>query len=354
MRAPHSRTTHRYTTSSAYEQTLDIYSPVDPPSDKDLPLVVLVVGSAWLGHRFFIYRFCSWWNSSGPASIARLGCVCVCVRHRGSFPRLQPPFWLVAILAAVYLYSWSTAVAVALGGCIALYPLAYGAADHEQMLEDVSNALVWVREHRTDKLLIAPGATAAAGRLVFGGYSSGAHVAASLLARPDLLSKANLKIDGVLHLSGVLGVRETSVVETWARHIPTQIVKMVFGSEGAAALPSPVDDTNKLPLLPHLLIHCKHEVFNLQPIERGMGVMFCSEVYEQRLAARGIEVLRLPVDSDHWNILDSSNFAAALETAFIEQKWPPSHFSDGWKHVRQLTGWKQLEEWVAAEHPWGK
>ena len=58
---------------------------------------------------------------------------------------------------------------------------ARGAATHAEMLEDVRRALRWVRTNRAS--LVYPG-TGPARRLVFGGYSSGAHVAASLLARP--------------------------------------------------------------------------------------------------------------------------------------------------------------------------
>ena len=40
-----------------FEQTLDIYTPVKP--EADAPLVVLVVGSAWLGHSQLIVRLLS-------------------------------------------------------------------------------------------------------------------------------------------------------------------------------------------------------------------------------------------------------------------------------------------------------
>lgn len=73
-----------YTSNKRFEQSLDIYRPqsTDNKADskkKEDTVVALVVGSAWLGHRSFVYSPTSWWNSSGPKSISKLGYTCVCV-----------------------------------------------------------------------------------------------------------------------------------------------------------------------------------------------------------------------------------------------------------------------------------
>ena len=319
--------THNYAGTRNFEQSLDIYTPEN--ASRDLPLVVIVVGSAWMGHRWNIYAPCAWWNASGPASIAKCGCVCVCVRHRGAFVQ-PPPIELLIMVLAMYVI-WAAFPLVAkpllmilvLG--VALHALAYGAASHEDMLDDVSRAIAWVRTHRST--LATPDQ-----RLVFGGYSSGAHVAATLLTRPGLLSARGVPAptewcDGVLLLSGVLGVRPGPPLPppgaSWARVAPNLIVRLAFGSAAASALPSPVHIIDKQPHLPHLLIYCKHELFNLQPLEREMGTMFCSEAYGELLAARNVSAMLLPVESDHWSVLSSKGFAQALQTAFIERKWPP-------------------------------
>ena len=328
-------TRHYYGSSSRFEQSLDVYLPTPSPPAADLPLVVLVVGSAWLGHSALIYRGTSWWNSSGPAAVARAGCVCVCVRHRGSFIGSPPlSVWLVLFVIALsgLWSSWTLLSSAALASlllCVVNHLLARGAATYEQMLEDVSCALTWVRKHRSE--LIAPGAARAQRRMVFGGYSSGAHVAATLLTRPELLAPPGtpFDIDGVLLLSGVLGARAgrplpAAYAASRARFVPDLLVRLVFGEAAAAALPSPVHSVGHLPKLPHLLIYCKHEVFNLQPLERGMGILFCSETYAEQLRARAIDTMQLPVESDHWSVLNSQGFARALNTAFIERKWPPS------------------------------
>ena len=72
-----------YTSNKRFEQSLDIYRPsIDKTDDiikKKDTVVALVVGSAWLGHRSFVYSPTSWWNSSGPRSVSNLGYICVCV-----------------------------------------------------------------------------------------------------------------------------------------------------------------------------------------------------------------------------------------------------------------------------------
>lgn len=318
--------THYYAGTTNFEQSLDVYSPSAP---SNLPLVVIVVGSAWTGHRAFIYRFCSWWNSSAPAAIAHTGCVCVCIRHRGAFVR-PPPLWILVVVIELLIICAAqletivvtALLMIALLG-LALFPLSRGAATYDDMLDDVSRALAWVRTNR-DRL-VAPSQ-----RLVFGGYSSGAHVASTLLTRPDVLAARGVPApkqwcDGVILLSGVLGVRPGAPLSTsasWAAGLPGLIVRNVFGKEAAASLPSPVHMISQQLPLPHLLIYCEHEVFNLQPIERAMGVMFCSEMYGAALKARGVDALMLPVQSDHWAVLNSKGFASALHTAFRERRWP--------------------------------
>jgi hypothetical protein len=186
--------THYYAGNARFEQSLDVYTPAYPEAAgcEPLPLVVLVIGSAWCGHRHFIYGGTSWWNSAGPKTVASLGAVCVCIRHRGAFP--PPPTSLLgALLVACLLAPLLPQHPLLLLGALLLlawHPLARGAATHEQMIDDVASALLWVRAHRTE-LVAAPGAAPPA-KMVFGGYSSGAHVAMCLLQRPDLLAARGL------------------------------------------------------------------------------------------------------------------------------------------------------------------
>ena len=330
-----------YASNSNFEQSLDVYVPSSPLSAgcPPLPLVVLVVGSAWLGHRSIIYAGTSWWNSSGPRAVAGTGAVCVCVRHRGAFPR-SPPWYVTAVLALVFWPAFPFVLLVAL----AWYFAARGAATHDDMLEDVCTALKWVLANRATTLSqaapAADGCHAAAAAasaasssppptLVFGGYSSGAHVAVSLLQRPELLAASELPppselCSGVLLLSGVLGTRLTQPRTSAASPALTDIIlRACWGSTAAAALPSPVHSAERSPPLPHLLLGCEHEVFGLPLVEAAMNdVLFCSREFTRRLVARGVSAELVEVRSDHWFVLGSKVLHDALMQALCVRGWP--------------------------------
>lgn len=290
-----------------FEQSLDIYRPrvVDPK----LPLVVLVVGSAWVGHQPIIYRGTSWWNASGPRTFARTGCTCVCIRHRGGFPR-GPPLdvflgLLVVVFATIYtLHSLDMAIVVTGIFCF-LYVLLWwagrGAATWDDMLNDVANALQWV--HQNQRMIMGPHH-----QLVFGGYSSGGHIAATILQRPQLLKERGIEpsrmIQGVLLLSGVLSVRPFQ--QDQQRWFTDMLTYSIFGDK-VASLPSPLESTNH-PKLPHLLIGCKHEVFGLPVLD----AFFASPQYNEQVRCQNIPSKYVEVDSNHWNILASQELKEVL------------------------------------------
>lgn len=356
-----------YTKNKSFEQSLDVYKPVFSEVEQDnstpstnLPLVVLVVGSAWLGHRSIIYTGTSWWNSSGPKAFAQQGCVTVCIRHRGSFPRLAGSvshrlgmLALVAVLVVatmVTMYAFpnvvaewkdsnsgpvvvSTIIAVLLGWVL-LALGQRGAADFETMLHDTSDALCWVQRHRDSDILRNFPSSGQSNScmeekkesdsnhkeggqqtLVFGGYSSGGHVAATLMQRPHLFAQKGLPApdkfcDGALFISGVLAVRPpatttTTSTTTWCTDLVTTLA---FGKSGAANLPSPLDGIHKQPKVPHLLIGCEKEVFGIE----WMDVFFCSRAFCDSLTKRKVPAKFVEVQSDHWNILSSKSLSNVL------------------------------------------
>ena len=226
--------------SKLFEQSLDVYKPIGYHST-DLPIVILVVGSGWVGHRAFVYAQTSWWNSSGPQTVASLGCTCVCIRHRGAFCCIPSAPVVGQYLAGFFaLLSAIFGIQKALGATTILALLAIllaiggrGSAEFEDMVEDVAKALRWLQNNR-DVLLLEEssilkssnstvsasnvtratsetsefstssgdesdsdtkvnGATTTGNKntnrsgppFVFGGYSSGGHVAATLLQKSD-------------------------------------------------------------------------------------------------------------------------------------------------------------------------
>ena len=240
------KVTRRYYTSHRrFEQSLDIYEPSlvddrrsqnDGSSYNDIHrkqqqqqqrphIVVLVMGSGWLGHRSFVYSGTNWWNSSAPKNIVSCGQVAICVRHSGGFPivgtTLRAIVAFLIILWIVYQqllslimteqtqqYDWYTIlwnastsyyfyVVFALVTYIFLHvQSSYGQhrpAKIQQMVDDVSKALSYIDEHIiTSKLLVLHQQDISKNDdsnktkipIIFGGYSSGGHVAATLLLSP--------------------------------------------------------------------------------------------------------------------------------------------------------------------------
>ena len=321
--------------STNFEQSLDVYAPtIEIPSDA--PIVVLVVGSGWLGHRAFVSRPFSFQNSAGPLTIASLGCVCVCVRHRGAF--IQPPPLLLA--ASGLLMQWLMLSSLSMLMLTLLLwatwvLLAHGAATPDEMLDDVARALCWVHRERSTL------SSSSKPKLIVGGYSSGGHVAMSLLQRPDKLSQWNLPqraagFDGVLHVSGVFATRSGSPLPSnRLAHFQTWLVTGgVFGfGDGRGALPSPLHTLSASPAsmlgpqswaaVPHLLVHCEHEAFGLSLVESALGHLLSTSYFASQLRRRGVCVRTESVQrTSHWTILGSESLREALRRAMIEEKWP--------------------------------
>jgi acetyl esterase/lipase len=322
--APPVKTFH-YGPRKTFESSLDVYYPSTPAADA--PLVVIVVGSAWLGHRAVVYGPTSWWNSSGPAGVAALGCVCVAIRHRGAFIR-APPIWAAAALAALLFAlmgpAFLTLVWIVLWLVWAL--AARGAATHDEMMDDVASALVWVRTHQQE--LLPPGTQQAPAVQLFGGYSSGGHVAVCLLQAPEKLKQWGLPspaagFDGVLLLSGVLGTRSIPPLPacTSAKFATDGLKSLLFGGDGATSMPSPLHIPERSPRVPHLLVHCKHEVFGLPLIEPALSHLLCTEAYAAALRARGVPTRVESVASDHWFVLSSAALRDVLRRALLVDRF---------------------------------
>ncbi len=323
-------TTHSYTTArpTAYESSLDVYLP-PPSSDAHRTathLVVLVVGSAWLGHLAPVYRPTSWWNASAPRTLARAGAVCVCVRHRGAFPPPPPLLALLALTAAAAaaaaaLFPRTPLVAAicAAAGLVLLHLLwsaaARTSASHADMVEDVAQALAWVRRNRS---LICDQPTPLTVTW-FGGYSSGANVAASLLVQPDgffiargLPPPATGKLcDAVLHLSGVFGGGEARRPSSMYGLLGA----LVFGAGKAPA--APLANASRVPeRLPHVLVRCAREAYGLPFVEWFMASVLGCREYADALRERGMAVRELELHSSHWTMLTDPQLLHFLSDEF--------------------------------------
>lgn len=294
--------------SRKFEQSLDVYKPRHGRKDGGAEIVVvLVLGSGWLGHCPLLYHVFNWWNAGGPQTIcSKLGYTCISVRHSGGFFRL-PRFLdlaLAAILISAIVYQMHSAVAgvITFVGIIATWVLLAfqgPGASLEDMMEDVASALDFVRSEN-----VVP----ANSRLVIGGYSSGAHVLATLLHhRPETLDTSSnaenrLEIVGILYLSGVLSLKSP---------ILNLLTLALFGKH-SSKVPQPYQQ-GKPPNMPHLLIGCEYETFGIPILDET----FCVVPYSKWLSSLKIPVTYKLVPSDHWNILASQVLAETLETELL-------------------------------------
>ena len=240
-----SMTRYHYTEQRLFEQSLDVYWPMtvreesedesdgggSGTEDPNVNVIfLLTVGSAWMGHQWWIYRMCSWWNSSGPKTVSSaLQAPTVCIRHRGAY--FQLPDW-----NAIFCYGILPVTAIStvcchvnlllplliplhlLLVCFLLKLFARGSARLDDMVEDVATAIAWVRNNQdkiapTTKNNDGTNNTRQQRQMVFGGYSSGGHVAAQLLARGNDywlqhgLPPPEQLFSAVIYISGVLAVQ---------------------------------------------------------------------------------------------------------------------------------------------------
>lgn len=364
------KSSHYYTTSQSFEKSLDIYRPNNDAKNK--PIVALVVGSAWLGHRSIIYAGTSWWNSSGPKAVARLGYTCVCIRHRGSFPRSSSPLALsfVGIIVKlgldrmlIWLYgvslAWdmrtATLLFLALSIAVLLMELAgTNSASFQDMQNDVMDALVWFDRNRNKIFNTDRASDNATQKIVFGGYSSGGHVASMVMQQPQLWKDRKLPnptsfCSTVLYISPVLCTKPyhfdlerhlsslsstdlsstssssntasssvTSTIESMdstapltqkARQSPTWLTNQLIDAIFGQPIPSPIHTYTQTPSIPHLFIGCNKEMFGLN----WLDLFFASKDFNALLKSRRVESRFIGVDSDHWNILGSLDLTEVLE-----------------------------------------
>ena len=242
-----------------------------------------------------------------------------------------------------------------------------GAASFDAMQNDVLDALKWIRDNESMLNLAAKNNDATTHRrrrpFIFGGYSSGGHVAATVVQNSIMWTARNLPephihCDSMLYISPVLSTKayhdellpylkkisslssassssslpslssspssyseSTSSVDqqllqslngsqspppTW---LTDQVVKAVFGHHNASSVPSPLHTHDKSPRIPHTFLGCKHEMFGLN----WLDTFFSSPRYSELLNKMGISSRYVSIESDHWNILSSAELRDVLK-----------------------------------------
>lgn len=391
-------TRHYYTTAQRIEQSVDVYEPVilkrDNDNDNDnntteVQTVLLVMGSAWLGHVPWIYWATNWWNSSGPATIAKL-CInsstttttittttttttryrCISIRHSGGFPKYFLPkltWHVVFALVAVSIASGLILAPVCLGVgllCFVWHWQAQGSAEFTTMMQDVATAIQYIHEDLGYSKE----------RVIVGGYSSGGHVLACLLTQPNFdhhqLDKLQLQthqtqqqqqqeensqspeseehswIQGIFYLSGVL-----SLDSFWIK----VLVRSIFDNPVPSPYPKGHPPHSSLLTRPHLVLGCRSETFGIPILDSA----FCSKEHTEWLLTFLIgptESSLAParcvlVESNHWSILSSKALRQALQVELpLLQLLPESSSSVTLSHQGLLQQEKELVGEEATNH----
>lgn len=290
------RSKHYYTQYNRHEQSIDVYQQTtsasidEIASNDDRTVLILVMGSGWIGHQRWVHATTNWWNSQCPTSICgRLGYTCITIRHSGGFFHVKTLTALAIVLCLLqpaYAYLWLLAWLI-------LYIQGRGAASIHDMLQDVGSAFDYISDNASNLGLDKDC------KFVVGGYSSGAHLAATYMSKQKQLTDE--RIIGILHLSGMLGLN------CWAINVVTMIV---FG-KWTWELPSPLDLIENSPIqsVPHLLIGCEYEFFGIPFLDGA----FPSEEYAEKLRPGNSLSRCILVPSNHWTMLSCQALTDALE-----------------------------------------
>jgi len=318
-----------YSPATHYEQSLDVWTPLAPQT-KDMPLVVLVVGSGFLGHNAFLYRWAGLFNSLGPRAIARQGSVCVAIRHRGAAIKPPSPTMSLFALALTTILTFTATASFCDAGLVFLasafqlllwQKLTCSSATYEDMLADVACALRWVHDNRQH--LHCPSQPPPT-KLMFGGYSSGAHVAASLLQRTEILEANGLPqpsaglCDSLIFLSGVFATFDVLHLQTGmlgglirSIGLTDAVFRWTFVNANSKST-SPLRDVARTPRLPHILIGCYSEAFGIAALEQAFGFVLCEDAYASALKQAGVPVRASKIDSNHFGLFIHPTFAKVI------------------------------------------
>ena len=307
-------TRHFYSDSMRVEQSMDIYQPYHGTrgSTEDMPIIILVMGSGWLGHAWWLYSVFNWWNASGPKTIASLGYTCISIRHSGAFLSKFGIFFVAAVGAGIeMLRSKQQSDSCALGTptyvwvffalLVLLYLQGRGAATLEEMVHDVETATRYIQQNSEEILRFKSNFKHGRRKIILGGYSSGGHVVATLLSQRTAESyfSQNTAVIGILYLSGVLSLNCRAM---------NLITSVVFGR---CHIPSPLGSRPPCLSVPHLMVGCEKELFGIPLLDGAL----CAQQYHTWLQEDLGYTSKcvLVQNSNHWSILSSGRLRLALE-----------------------------------------
>ena len=178
------------------------------------------------------------------------------------------------------------------------------------MTRDVAMALEWIHDRYPDR------------RIVFGGYSSGGHVAACTLAKVNNHSTSwCTAIDAILYISPVLSVPAATTVSPFASLILVRaLLTLIWGCDWRHTVPSPLDDDipSAVSNVPHWIVACRSEVPLCGDI---LGPLLSGAAYHAKMqSSNGTtnSTYRELVTTNHWTMLASTEFHQLTQESWGE------------------------------------
>ena len=92
------------TKDRTFERSFDIYYKNNLVKNTKTPIVIMIMGSGWLGHTPFVYTITNWWNKTLALNLRERGITCIFIRHRGACIQLSASLYFVAIIIFPMLY----------------------------------------------------------------------------------------------------------------------------------------------------------------------------------------------------------------------------------------------------------
>jgi hypothetical protein len=306
------------TDAHKFEQSLDIYYPINLsnkriPINNTNPIVIITIGSGWLGHTPLIYMVTAWWNESLAKKLTKQGIPCIYIRHRGAC--IHPSIW-VYILNMFLMFITNMQIEMFIGTFFIFGLCSWvgrGSATYQNMIDDTADSLKYIYNKRIE---ISKKCNSN-GKFIIGGYSSGSHILLSVLQN-GLLEKRGMpspdKIyDSILLISGVYS---TGKFDKAPENIHYKIIKAfltnIFKCSPNNQM-SPIHNIKLLPKLPYLIIKCKHEVWNMPLIARIFDILLCGKEFIEKMnkcsdknSIKLFDIKSIELNENHWSILNSN------------------------------------------------
>ena len=313
----------------SFERSFDIYyAPENPSKTNKYPILIMAMGSGWLGHTPLIYTISNWWNKTLAINLGKEGVTCIYIRHRGACIQVSKLIYVgvsIFFLLLNYYYTFEYGKIF-----LPLLPLLYwdyissGDARYNTMISDIADCLSYIYKNRLD----ISKSTGSNGNFIVGGYSSGSHILLSVLQSGILQSEKynmppiNKLYSALLFVSGVFSTSPFPCEQEefcFTAFIRKTFLQAIFKNSYPEVIKrSPIHNIDKLPRnIPYIISYCRNEIFSIKWIEDTFSSLFSSRQFiEQadKINKNDLPIVSLELECNHWTILNSDKLIEFIIT----------------------------------------